>query len=89
MPAVAGAAQVVDIAVSQITGTAPFDATAGRGNDTSATDAIVRSNDSITYLVQINVNDSSALSSTGTNTTITQTLPAGMEWTRLPATAAG
>jgi hypothetical protein len=82
----ASGAQIVDIAVSEITGTAPFDATAGRGNDTSATDAIVRSNDSVTYLVQVNVNDASAASSTGKNVTINQTLPYGMAWTRLPAT---
>ena len=85
-PAMASGAQIVDIAVSEITGTAPFDATAGRGNDTSATDAIVRSNDSVTYLVQVNVNDAAAASSTGKNVTITQTLPSGMAWTRLPAT---
>ena len=85
-PGVANAAQIVDVAVSQITGTAPFDATSGRGNDTSATDDVVRSNDSITYMVQVNVNDSTASSSTGKNVTVTQTLPAGMAWTRLPAT---
>ncbi len=86
LAAPAGAAQSVDVVVTQATGTAPFDAAAGAGNDTSATDAVVRSNDQVTYDVQFNVNDTQAGSSTGRNVTIRQTLPAGLTWTRLPAT---
>lgn len=69
------------------TGSAPFDATAGPGNDTSATDHVVRSHDTITYHWGISANGGSS-----PNTTIRQTLPAGMEWSNLPAycrTAAG
>ena len=86
LPATASATQTVDVAVSQITGTAPFDSGSGFGEDSSPTDEIVRSNDTISYLVQLNVNDSNAGASTASNVTVTQTLPAGMKWTRLPAT---
>ena len=85
-PADALASQTVGVAVTQITGTAPFDSSVGRGMDASATDDIVRSNDTVSYLVQVNVNDPGAGSSTATNVTVTQTLPAGLKWTRLPAT---
>ena len=86
LPATASATQTVDVAVSQVTGTAPFDSGSGFGEDSSATDEIVRSNDTVSYLVQLNVNDSNAGASTASNVTVTQTLPAGMKWTRLPAT---
>jgi uncharacterized repeat protein (TIGR01451 family) len=74
------------VAVSQATGTATFDATAGPGNDVDATNDIVRSNDTVAYQVQFNVNDTAAGSSVGHNVTIRQTLPAGLRWARLPAT---
>ncbi|HWK29244.1 MAG TPA: SdrD B-like domain-containing protein [Solirubrobacter sp.] len=80
------AGQTIDVSVSHVTGTAPFDAAAGPGNDTSATDGIVRSNDTVTHQIQFNVNDTDAGSSTAHNVTIEDTLPAGMKWTRLPAT---
>ncbi len=86
VPATASATQTVDVAVSQITGTAPFDSGSGNGDDSSPTDEIVRSNDTVSYLVQLNVNDSNAGASTASNVTVTQTLPVGMKWTRLPAT---
>lgn len=82
----AGAAQTIDLEVQQATGTAPFDPSAGPGNDVSADNGIVRSNDTVTYNVEINVNDSQAGSSTAGNVTVTQTLPAGLEWAGLPAT---
>jgi uncharacterized repeat protein (TIGR01451 family) len=62
------------------TGSAPFDATAGPGNDTSATDHVVRSHDTITYHWGISANGGSS-----PNTTIRQTLPAGMRWSNLPS----
>lgn len=84
--ATARAAQSIDVVVTQATGTAPFDASAGAGNDTTATDDVVRSNDTVTYQIQLNVNDTEAGSSTARDVTVQQTLPAGMRWPRLPAT---
>lgn len=75
----------LDLAVTQLTGTSPFDATPGPGNDIGSGDDVVRSNDSVTYQIEFNVNDDAAGSSVGRNVTIAQTLPAGMSWDRLPA----
>ncbi|HST38380.1 MAG TPA: hypothetical protein VLK58_02670, partial [Conexibacter sp.] len=76
----------LDLAVTQLTGTPSFDATAGPGRDVGTADAVVRSNDRVTYQIEFNVNDDAAGSSVGRNVTITQTLPEGLSWTRLPAT---
>jgi uncharacterized repeat protein (TIGR01451 family) len=81
----AQAGQTVEVTVTQLTGTMPFDMTAGPGNDTGAANDIIRSNDELTYQIQFNVNDNQSGSSAGENVTITQTLPAGMTWVRLPA----
>jgi uncharacterized repeat protein (TIGR01451 family) len=62
------------------TGSAPFDAAAGPGNDTSPTDHVVRSHDTITYHWGISANGGSS-----PNTTIRQTLPVGMAWSNLPS----
>ena len=84
--AATAAPRSLDLAVTQLTGTPSFDAGAGPGRDTSAGDDVVRSNDRVTYQIEFNVNDDAAGSSVGRNVTITQTLPDGMSWTRLPAT---
>lgn len=81
VPAVAGAATIDATFGPTLTGTAPFDATPGPGNDDDPLDEIVRTNDYVTYTWAISVNDGSS-----PNTTITQTLPEGMEWeSPLPA----
>jgi uncharacterized repeat protein (TIGR01451 family) len=85
LSASAQAAQTVEVTVGQLTGTSPFEATAAPGNDTGAANDIIRSNDELTYQVQFNVNDDSGGSSTAENVTVTQTLPLGMTWVRLPA----
>ena len=64
------------------TGTAPFDAVAGAGNDTSATNNVVRTFDTVTYQWEYSVNGGNE-----TNVTMTSTLPVGMVWTGLPAGA--
>lgn len=64
------------------TGTAPFDAAAGAGNDTSATNNVVRTFDTVTYQWEYSVNGGNE-----TNVTMTSTLPVGMVWTGLPAGA--
>ena len=52
-------AVVSSLAMTKVTGTAPFDTSEGAGNDTSATDNIVRSFDTVTYQIEVNmeVND--------------------------------
>ena len=64
--------------VDKATGTAPFDSVSGPGNDISATDNIIRTNDTLTYEWQFSVNDIPIGGSK--NVTITQTLPPQMKW---------
>ena len=71
----------IEVSVQQVTGTAPFDSTAGSGMDTSQTDAVVRANDTLTYNVTVTVPGSSANIN---NLTIVQSLPTGLEWGPLP-----
>lgn len=82
LPALARAA-TINLTLERSTGTAPF--TPGLpgpdGNDEDADDDIVRSNDLVTYSVSFNVNDGAA-----NGVEIRHELPAGMRWTRLPAT---
>lgn len=68
-------------------GSAPWDATSYNtgsgidpGNDSSATNGIVRAMDTITYNWRVVWNTEAPQ-----DTTITHTLPANMEWTSLPA----
>ncbi|MFA4927470.1 MAG: SdrD B-like domain-containing protein [Patulibacter sp.] len=62
------------------TGSAPFDADDAPGNDSSATNHVVRAHDTITYHWALSANGG-----TSPNTTVTQVLPADMEWVNLPA----
>jgi uncharacterized repeat protein (TIGR01451 family) len=62
------------------TGSAPFDALPGAGNDIAANDHVVRTHDTITYHWGLSANGGRS-----PDTTVTQTLPAGMAWTGLPA----
>jgi uncharacterized repeat protein (TIGR01451 family) len=62
------------------TGSAPFDADNAPGNDSGAANHVVRSHDTITYHWALSANGG-----TSPNTTVTQTLPAGMAWANLPA----
>lgn len=75
LPAVAGAATLNATHGPTLTGTSPFDASPGPGNDVDQLDDVVRTNDYVTYTWAISVNDGSS-----PDTTITQTLPAGIEW---------
>lgn len=81
IPAAASAATLDATFGPTLTGTAPFDATGGAGNDVDPLDDIVRTNDYVTYTWAISVNDGNS-----PDTTITQTLPSGIEWeSPLPA----
>ncbi|QIK63514.1 hypothetical protein G7068_10120 [Leucobacter viscericola] len=67
------------------TGTAPFDATAGPGNDVSPTDSVLRSHDTVSWDVAVSANSLIGASADAKNATITFTLPEGLEWNTLPA----
>ncbi|MCE1173486.1 MAG: DUF5979 domain-containing protein [Propionibacteriales bacterium] len=60
-------------------GTPSWDADSAAGNDSSATNGIVRVNDSVTYRINYAVNGA-----TGKNTTLSITFPQGMEVTGVP-----
>lgn len=64
-------------------GTASFDADDTAGNDSSASNGIVRSHDLISFNMDLGVNSTGA-----TNPTITSTLPDGLIWTNVPSIAA-
>jgi len=81
LPALAGAATLETAFAPTVTGTAPWDLTAGAGNDTSPDDDVIRTNDRVTFSWAISVNNGPS-----PNTTITHTLPVGMTWTQpMPA----
>lgn len=61
-------------------GTSPFDASAGPGNDTDASNGEVRSYDKVTYAWAVNVNSSTGSSETFDRVEFTQTLPAELSW---------
>ncbi|WP_086474542.1 SdrD B-like domain-containing protein [Plantibacter elymi (nom. nud.)] len=59
-----------------VTGTAPFDDDAGPGRDISGEDLVVRSHDTVSYRIEVQVNGSPQ----GDAITISQSLPDGMTW---------
>lgn len=80
-PAMANAATLEATFGPTLTGSEPLDANAGPGNDTSFEDDVVRTNDVVNYTWAVSVNGGAS-----PNTTITQTLPDGLEWeSPLPA----
>ena len=68
------------IALTQVTGTIPFDADDLPGHDSSGTNTVVRTADNLTYNFSYSVNGGDAA-----NTIITMNLPSAMAWTDLPA----
>lgn len=80
----AGAAAIVNSGVAiLVDGTPTFDATDMGGNDSSATNGIVRTFDFVTYELTIS---NSGLGNDIDNTTIRSTLPVGMVWASLDPT---
>jgi len=77
------AATVTAGSVLKTDGTAPFDGSAGAGNDTGANNGIVRTFDFATYAVTVG---NSGLGNNITNTTVTATLPVGLVWNALDGT---
>lgn len=59
-----------------VTGTAPFDDAEGPGRDTSGTDLVVRSHDTVAYRVEVQLNGAAR----DGVVTIRQTLPVGLTW---------
>ncbi|WP_300683637.1 SpaA isopeptide-forming pilin-related protein [Nocardioides sp.] len=78
------AGEALTVTLSQTTGTAPFDTTAGatdtNGLDLNDSNDVVRTNDTVTYNVGVRYEGGAQ-----TNPTITFTLPRGEELTSLPA----
>ncbi|WP_205881116.1 DUF11 domain-containing protein [Leucobacter insecticola] len=68
-----------------LTGTAPFDTESGPGLDTSPTDNVLRSHDTVTWEVAVSANSLVGESGTANNATITFALPDGLVWNALPA----
>lgn len=66
--------------VSQVDGAAPFTATDGAGLDSGGANAIVRTNDNVTYAVEVTSNGGSA-----DNVQIKIVLPQGMQFNSMPA----
>lgn len=85
LPSLAAAADLdivitaADEELGAYTGTEPFDAAPGPGNDTGPYNNIVRTNDFISFSWAVSVENGPA-----PNTTITQTLPQGLVWEYLP-----
>lgn len=66
--------------VSQVDGAAPFTATDGAGLDSSASNDIVRTNDNVTYAVEV-----TSASGNADNVQIKIVLPQGMQFNAMPA----
>jgi hypothetical protein len=78
-PAFAAGA-TLGVNLTETDGTAPFDAANGAGLDSSATNGIVRVNDTVTYNVEVSAN-----SGDSANTTFVLALPKGEQLTAIPA----
>jgi uncharacterized repeat protein (TIGR01451 family) len=85
LPALSADAATVDPSVLEMSvvsdGVGPFNGDNNPGNDSSASNGIVRSFDDVTYEMKINVN---WVIPTVQNFFITSTLPAGMKWNAIP-----
>lgn len=80
MPTAANAAgETLNVTLSQVTGTGPFDADDAAGHDSSAANDVVRTNDTVTYTVGIRYEGGQQ-----TTPTINFTLPKGEELVSLP-----
>ncbi|MEV8267361.1 SdrD B-like domain-containing protein [Microbacterium sp. NPDC076911] len=79
VPALA-AGETLNVTLAQITGTPDFDADDAPGNDSSADNDIVRTNDTVAYTVGLRYEGGAQ-----TNPTIEFTLPQGEELVSLPA----
>ncbi|WP_105805492.1 SdrD B-like domain-containing protein [Leucobacter massiliensis] len=82
-PAVA-AGETLEVELSQVTGTPDFDADDAPGNDSSPDNSVIRTNDLITYNVEIRAEGGAS-----SNTTFELVLPLGYELEALPAICTG
>ncbi|MFN8018737.1 MAG: SdrD B-like domain-containing protein [Acidimicrobiales bacterium] len=78
------AGETLTVVATQVDATATFDADDAAGHDSSATNGIVRTNDTLTYDVELRVADAAA-----TGVTFTMTLPKGVELSAVPAFCTG
>ncbi len=72
------------VVLTQQDGTAPFNADSAAGHDAGDANGIVRTNDNLTYNVEIRVEDAAS-----TNTTFTAALPRGVEMAQVPPYCTG
>lgn len=85
MGATSAAAPVIDVAVSVVKdGGGNFTGSDGPGLDSSATNGVVRTNDTVQYKVDVNV-----IGGTATNETFTVNAPPNTEWLQLPNECTG
>src|SRR5688572_11922186 len=70
----AAAGETLEVSVGQLDGTGPFDADSAAGHDANGTNGIVRTNDTITYQVEVAVQAANADA-----VTFTLVLPQGVE----------
>lgn len=78
------AGETLEVAIGQVDGTPAFDATDGAGLDSGDANGIIRTNDTITYNVELRVEGGTA-----DNATFTLTLPLGYELDAIPAVCTG
>jgi hypothetical protein len=85
MPGAAFAAgETLSVNLTQEDGTPAFDSSDGPGLDSSATNGIVRTNDTVTYNVEVRVEGGTA-----SNTTFTMVLPQGYGMSEVPRLCVG
>lgn len=83
-PTAHAANETLTVRIAQTDGTPAFTDSDGPGLDSSATNGIVRTNDNITYDIEVRVDNDAA-----TNTTFTIELPKGTEMQAVPAYCTG
>lgn len=75
----AAAGETLEVVLGQLDGTAPFDVASGPGKDVAEDDGVVRTNDNLTYQVEVSVTDANA-----TDVIFTLALPQGVELDAIP-----
>jgi hypothetical protein len=83
-PSANAAGETLTVILTQIDGTAPFDADSTPGRDANDANGIVRTNDVLLYNVELRVADAPS-----TNTTFTATFPKGVEMSQVPPFCTG
>lgn len=83
-PSANAVGESLSVTLGQVDGAAPFDADSSAGHDANGTNGIVRTNDTLTYNVELRVDTAPS-----TGTTFTVPLPKGVEMTLVPPYCSG